>query len=103
MNTDEQDRRRRAGSSRGRVARRRTRRAFGAFERLEDRTLLAGDRFEPNNTSLTASPLGTLKSQVYMDTLSITAGDEDWFQLTTTTTGTADNFILVQFDTFVSG
>ncbi len=49
--------------------------------------MLPNDRFEPNNTKATATVLGQVSLQQIFPRLTLTPGDDDWYQLTTAATG----------------
>jgi len=60
-------------------------------------TTIAADRFEPNDTRETATPLGALETHdSRWDNLTLPQGDEDWFTFTTTLTGKAGDEVRVE-------
>jgi Leishmanolysin/Bacterial pre-peptidase C-terminal domain len=54
------------------------------------------DRFEQNDTISTAANLGTVTQTLTQSQL-VLADAHDWFQFTTTASGTSDNYVQVQF------
>ncbi|MCL4788949.1 MAG: pre-peptidase C-terminal domain-containing protein, partial [Verrucomicrobia bacterium] len=56
-----------------------------------------GDAFEPNNSAATAAPLPVAGTSAVYENLSITAGDNDWFQFTLPVPGAVGHFARIDF------
>lgn len=61
-------------------------------------TTNTGDAYEPDNTQATAANLGTVSGTQNWSSLSInTSTDVDWYQFTTSATGTSTNSVQIDF------
>ncbi|MCA2624882.1 MAG: pre-peptidase C-terminal domain-containing protein, partial [Microcystis sp. M20BS1] len=61
-------------------------------------TPILSDYLETNNSAATATDLDRISNLRSIPGLTIHSGDNDWFKFTTTQTGTAANFLSVEFE-----